>query len=454
MTPRDYVGEALGANGGGNEHHKQDELGVVRLSDVEPRQTEWLWSPRIAAGKLTLFAGDPGLGKSQVTIDIAARITTGANWPDDGHAPLGNVIILSAEDGIADTLRPRFEAAGGNLERVQVVTAVTRKEGGQRTFTLQADLDLLADKVRKFGNVNLVIVDPVTSYCGKVDGNSTTDIRAVLAPLAEFAERHRLAVIAVSHPPKSAAGGKALYAVTGSLAWIAAARTAFTIVEDADDHDRRLFLNSKNNLAPLAPGIGYRLVQRLVTGDCVASHVEWDNMPVTMSADQALAATAGGDAGGISADDATEFLREVLERGEALVDDIESEARAAGLLGATQRIGHNKALRNARESLGVISRREGFGPGARYYLRLPGTPCAPANPHARPLSERGAHGAHGGGSSLDRPPAPPAPSATLAPGDPWADLGIPPFLDRRAASERQGAPAISSGPDDDLGDFK
>jgi putative DNA primase/helicase len=305
------------------------------------------------------------------------------------------VIILSAEDGIADTLRPRFEAAGGNLERVRVVTSVMQKEGTQRAFNLQADLSLLGARVQEFGGVRLVIVDPATSYCGKVDGNSTTDIRAVLAPLSEFAEKHRLAVIAVSHPPKGAAGGKALYAVTGSLAWIAAARTAFMIVEDADDPSRRLFLNSKNNLAPFAPGLGYRLVQRIVTGECVASHVDWDTVPVTVTADQALAATAGANDEGKSATGVEDFFRDILERGEALIDDIESEARAAGLLGAGQRIGHNKALRRARESLGVISRREGFGPGAKYYLRLPGSPCAPANLHARPVSEVGAHGAHG-----------------------------------------------------------
>jgi putative DNA primase/helicase len=375
---------------------RQEELGVVKLSDVKPERTEWLWSPRIAAGKLTLFAGDPGLGKSQATIDIAARITTGASWPDGGYAPIGNVIVLSAEDAVADTLRPRFEAAGANLDRVQVVTAVTSREGGRRTFTLQSDLSLLAARVRAFGDVKLVTVDPVTSYCGKVDGNSTTDIRGVLAPLSEFAEHHRLAVIAVSHPPKSAANGKALYAVTGSLAWIAAARTAFTIIEDADDRDRRLFLNSKNNLAPLAPGIGYRLVQRLVAGNCVASHVEWDNLPVTVNADQALAATAGGTADPSSTEEAVEFFRGLLACGEVPVDDIEAEARAAGLLGAGQRIGHNKALRRGRERLGVISRREGFGPGAKYYLRLPASSCAPAKHHARPVSEVGAHGAHGG----------------------------------------------------------
>jgi AAA domain len=387
------VVEALAVPGSGE---RGDTLGIIQLSDVKPEPVEWLWAGRIAAGKLTLFAGDPGLGKSQITIDIGARITTGGSWPDGGQAPVGKVIILSAEDGIADTLRPRFEAAGGNLDRVRVVTSVVQKEGGQRGFNLQADLSLLAARVQEFGGVRLVIVDPATSYCGKIDGNSTTDIRAVLAPLSEFAEHHRLAVIAVSHPPKGAAG-KALYAVTGSLAWVAAARAAFTIVQDADDPARRLFLNSKNNLAPLAPGVGYRLVQRIVTGNCVASHVEWDNMPVTVSADQALAATAGGDVGGTSADDAIEFLRGVLERGEVLVDDIESEARAAGLLGESQRIGHNKGLRKARERLGVICRREGFGPGAKYYLRLSSSPCAPANPHARPLSREGAHGAHDDG---------------------------------------------------------
>jgi putative DNA primase/helicase len=289
---------------------------------------------------------------------------------------------------------------------------VVQKEGGRRGFNLQADLSLLAARVQEFGGVRLVIVDPATSYCGRIDGNSTTDIRAVLAPLSDFAERHRLAVIAVSHPPKGAAG-KALYAVTGSLAWVAAARTAFTIVEDADDSSRRLFLNSKNNLAPLAPGVGYRLVQRIVTGNCVASHVEWDNMPVTVSADQALAAAAGGDLDGTSADDAIKFLREVLERGEALVDDIESEARAAGLLGESQRIGHNKGLRKARESLGVISRREALG-------RAPSIICDCPVPHARPrISMRArfperAHMAHmmTAGVSYDgscRSPSPPIP---------------------------------------------
>src|SRR5262245_569469 len=179
------------ANGNGHYRREQaetrnDAIQVVRLADVEPRPIEWLWSGRIAAGKLTLFAGDPGLGKSQIAINIAARVTDGGEWPDGGTPPIGNVVMLSAEDDVADTLRPRFEAAGGHLDRCHVVRGIRSETGGQRTFSLQGDLDLLGAQLAAVGNVKLVIIDPVTCYCGKVHGNSTTDIRGLLAPLTEF----------------------------------------------------------------------------------------------------------------------------------------------------------------------------------------------------------------------------------------------------------------------------
>jgi hypothetical protein len=167
---------------------------------------------------------------------------------------------------------------------------------------------------------------------------------------------------------------------------------------------------------------------------------------VTMSADEALAATAGGDDGGTLTEEATEFFRDVLGRGETLVEDIESEARAAGLLGASQRIGHNKALRKARESLGIISRREGFGPGARYYLRLAGSPCAPANPHVRPLSGEGAHGAHGVEGGREAPELPAE--------DPWhiPEACRRPVNGRSPAGGPIGPCAVGpGGPEDDVG---
>ena len=90
----------------------------VRLSDVEPEPIEWIWRNRLARGKKTLVAGDPGQGKSLLTIDITSRITCGGPWPDSGRAAPGNVLFLCVEDGLADTVRPRIDAAGGDPSRV------------------------------------------------------------------------------------------------------------------------------------------------------------------------------------------------------------------------------------------------------------------------------------------------------------------------------------------------
>jgi hypothetical protein len=93
-----------------------DEFGMICMADVEPESIDWLWPGRVARGKITMIAGDPGLGKSTVTLDMAARVSTGRPWPDapDVSTPVGSVILLSAEDGLADTIRPRLDAAGPN----------------------------------------------------------------------------------------------------------------------------------------------------------------------------------------------------------------------------------------------------------------------------------------------------------------------------------------------------
>jgi RecA-family ATPase len=119
---------------------------IVRVSSVQPQPIRWLWPGRIARGKVTLVAGDPGLGKSQFTAYLAARVTTGQLWPaGEGRPPKGNVIMLSAEDDIADTIRPRLEAAGADIDRVHVLTAI--KE---------------ADALRGF---NLGRILPASSWC-------------------------------------------------------------------------------------------------------------------------------------------------------------------------------------------------------------------------------------------------------------------------------------------------
>ena len=99
---------------------------TTRLSEVTPQRIEWLWPGRFALGKLTLLSGDPGLGKSFVTLDMAARISNGVPWPDSPTVPnpRGSVVLLSAEDDLADTIRPRLDAAGADVERITAIEGV------------------------------------------------------------------------------------------------------------------------------------------------------------------------------------------------------------------------------------------------------------------------------------------------------------------------------------------
>ncbi|MCH7820368.1 MAG: AAA family ATPase, partial [Proteobacteria bacterium] len=120
-------------------------LQTVCIADVEPKPISWLWPEKIARGKLTLISGDPGLGKSLITVALASAVSNGARWPvGGGNAPFGSVILLSDEDAIADTIRPRLDAAGANCSKVHAIEMVqeTTEDGEtfNRSFNLASDV--------------------------------------------------------------------------------------------------------------------------------------------------------------------------------------------------------------------------------------------------------------------------------------------------------------------------
>ena len=380
-----------------------------RASDLKPEKLIWIWPGRIPEGKLVLLGGPPGQGKSQLTAFMSAVVSNGGAWPcGEGSTLPGDVIFMSAEDGIQDTIIPRLMAAGADTTRVHIVAAATKPDGtGRKTFSLKTDVDLLEAKAKEIGCVRLIIVDPISAYMGGSDGNGNVETREVLEPLADMANRLRIAVVAVTHLNKGGGAGNqsALNRFAGSIAFVAAARAAFAVIEDPEDDQRRLLLQAKNNLGKKCEGLAFRLEQRLVADDIVSSNVMFEGEHVSQSIDEALTASEsrGSSAGGqTSKDDAAEFLSEVLAQGPVDVIEVESLARAATLLAADKPLRQNKAFRDARKELGVIASREGFGPGARYVLSLPGTPCAPKNPMCAPCGDRahmdnqGAHGEIGG----------------------------------------------------------
>ena len=225
-----------------------------RLTDIEPKSLTWVWNRRIPRGKLTTFNGNPGEGKSLLTLDVAARVSTGVGWPDDplSQREAGLVIIGSAEDDVADTIRPRLEAAGADLTKVHVLEGIqaynpATKKITKRHFSLQRDLPAIEATLTKLADVKVVILDPITAYLDQVDSHKNAEVRGVLAPLAELAERHNIAIIGVNHLNKGS--GPALHRSMGSVAFVAAVRAAWLVARDKDDADRRLLLPLKNNLA-------------------------------------------------------------------------------------------------------------------------------------------------------------------------------------------------------------
>ena len=329
------------------------------LADVQTRPVSWLWPGRVPRGKVTMLAGDPGLGKSFVTMDLVARVTVNADLPD-ARTPFrtpGTVLVLSAEDDAADTIRPRIEAAGGDPSRVTVVDGVRAHPGAAGTSGLRLDLDLPAVEkhLATMEKPRLIVIDPISAYLGEVDSHSNAQVRGLLADLARLAASHGPAVVCVSHLNK-AAGGKAVYRMMGSLAFTAAARIVWQIERHPDDQSRRVMVLVKSNLDAKRTGLSY------VLGD---GRVKWDEQPVEM---EASALEGEGGVGGA----------ELPMRGEAAAAEFLVELLAQGPMGAKEAMaraeeaGHaERAIRRAKARLSVLSRRPP-GAEARWEWSLPG----------------------------------------------------------------------------------
>jgi putative DNA primase/helicase len=254
------------------------DLKIVTLADVEPERVQWLWPGRIPVGKLVILDGDPGVGKSTVAIDVSATVTTGGSWPDGSVCTHpGAVLIMSAEDGLADTIRPRCDAAGADVANVHAIEGVPIiSEDGEVTLrppTL-ADVIALENTVKRTG-ARLLVIDVIMAYlpAGR-DSHKDQDIRAVLSRLSALADRTGCSVLLLRHLNKTG-GRDPLYRGGGSIGIVGAARAGMLVAVDPDDPERRVLASVKSNLGPAPDSLAYRLVE---SGDHGVARVQWEGV--------------------------------------------------------------------------------------------------------------------------------------------------------------------------------
>ena len=312
------------------------------LSQVQVSTLEWLWELRVPRGTLALLDGDPEIGKSLITIDLAARLSRGGELPD--AAPSGRphvTLLLGAEDNPAAIIRPRAEAAGADLDRVIVLDDEDRSP-----LSLPASIPELEELILIHA-ADLVVIDPISAFLAtEAAANVDQCVRLALGPLAALAARTNCTILLVRHLRKDESG-RAIYRGLGSIGFIAAARTALLAARHPSDPTQCVLAVTKSNASAHARSLGYR-IRSDAAGRAV---VEWTG-PVDLTADAMNRPT---EAPLRMRDQAAAWLTAQLAAGPRRVSDLYAAAAEAGIpertldrAKAELRIGSQKARSNDR----------------------------------------------------------------------------------------------------------
>ena len=340
---------------------------VVKLETVAREEVDWIWQDRLPLRRLTGFIGDPGAGKSWGLLGITTAITKGVSLPGEtiGSAP-AKALILTAEDGLADTVVPRLEDMGADVSMVRVLDAVQDHDSRQM-LSLVTDIDIIEDALSREDDYKLLILDPINAYLGSVlDTHRDAALRSVLAPLADLAERYSIAVAFILHLTKGQAD-RAIYRAQGNIAYVAAARVVHLVGVNPDDEDERIMACIKNNLVAKPPAVTFTLNEgqfrwKGLTDIAPASLLKGDD-------DEEVRTGALAEAG--------DFLRQVLADGPRGAEATIKEAIDVGIA--------KRTLMRAKAALKVSGKRFGelgVRGGGGWFWRL--EPYDPGDPESWP----------------------------------------------------------------------
>ena len=306
---------------------------VRRLAEVKPESVEFLWKPYLPVGKLTLLEGDPGQGKSYLAAAVAASGSRGRDLPGSACFEPWSTLILTAEDGLADTLRPRLDRLEADVDRIFGIEDLL-------DLSTPTGLGVLERAIRE-REPRLVVIDPVVAYVGaRTDLHRANQVRAVLGPLARLAAKTRTAVVAIRHLNKSQ-GAHSLYRGHGSIDFTAAARSVLLVGSDPEDAESRVVVHLKSNLARVGRSLAYTIRQGVFAWSGWSQLTAWDLLQDDRTAEER---TAIGEA--------KDFLVELLADGPQASKDVLQGAKAAGV--------SEKTLRRAKSQLKVKVRKTGF----------------------------------------------------------------------------------------------
>ncbi len=332
-------------------------LKTINCGDVDPENITWLWQDRIPEGKLTFIIGDPGVGKSFLTADLAKHVTTGEGWPDVPHGSVekGSVVLLNAEEGLADTIVRRLDWAGANRSKVTFVEATIERKGDERTFRLDKDLSRLENLIKTKGDVRLVIFDPLSAYLGDVDSYRDSEVRGMLAPVVLLAEKYKVAILAILHMNKKQSQN-AIYRVPGSIGFAGAARAIWYVANDGEAEGRKLFSGMKSNLSPKDIrdlGLAFRIEDKVI----------WEDVPMRKTTQEILRDQE--DEGRKKPIElAMEFLKETLKDGPVAQSEISDMVEDENFGWST--------VKKAKKQLKIVSHRpDGYGKGSKSHWALP-----------------------------------------------------------------------------------
>jgi len=315
---------------------QQKPVKLISLDQIQPESVQWLWPGRVPLGKITILQGNPGLGKSTIALDLASRVTTNAEMPDGTRSDLGesaDVLLLSAEDGVADTIRPRLDALGAEQTRITI-------PGEQRHFLVPSDTTLILGALQQ-RNAKLCVIDPLAAFLdATINSWNNQHVRRALTPLAQIASQTGAAILIVDHLNKRS-GIPAIHRGSGSIGFNAAARSVLLVCKNPQEPETFVLSSVKNNLSAPAPSLSYRTVQ----AENKAVKLEWLG-ECPYDADE-LAAAGFEPVGSRKLEAAKDFLLVRLGTGSALSKMVEKEAAEKGISGRT--------LARARKDLGVVS---------------------------------------------------------------------------------------------------